>query len=122
MNNFTIYKTSNGEILYNTTTDTPKTDVGLQSGESIIEGLYSANEYVITDGAAVKRTDNVLQIVRDLRSSLLTESDWTQAADSPLSDTKKAEWATYRQTLRDLPANNSSASSVDDVTFPTKPS
>lgn len=122
MNNFTIYKTSNGEILYNTTTDTPKTDVGLQSGESIIEGLYSANEYVIPDGAAVKRTDNVLQIVRDLRSSLLTESDWTQAADSPLSDTKKAEWATYRQTLRDLPANNSSASAVDDVTFPTKPS
>lgn len=122
MNKFTIYKTSNGEILYNTTTDTPQNQIGLQSGESIIEGLYSAHEYVITDGAAVKRTDNILQIVRDLRNSLLTESDWTQAVDSPLSDTKKAEWATYRQTLRDLPANNSSASSVDDVTFPTKPS
>ena len=122
MNKFTIYKTSNGEILYNTTTDTPQNQVGLQAGESILEGLYSAHEYVITDGVAVKRTDNVLQIVRDLRSSLLTESDWTQSADSPLSDSKKAEWATYRQTLRDLPANNSSASSVDDVTFPTKPS
>ena len=122
MNKFTIYKTSTGEILYNTTTATPQNEVGLQSGESIIEGIYSGNEYVITDGSAVVRTDNILQIVRDLRSSLLTESDWTQAADSPLSDSKKAEWVTYRQALRDLPGNNSSASSVDDVTFPTQPS
>lgn len=37
---------------------------------------------------------------RDLR---LAGSDWTQMADSPLSNSKKAEWATYRQALRDLP-------------------
>ena len=36
---------------------------------------------------------------RDLR---LAGSDWTQMADSPLSNSKKAEWATYRQALRDL--------------------
>ena len=37
---------------------------------------------------------------RDLR---LAGSDWTQMADSPLSNSKKAEWDTYRQALRDLP-------------------
>jgi hypothetical protein len=51
--------------------------------------------------------------------------------DSPLSDTKKAEWATYRQELRDLPAKwpaNVDKTKVDpyvddDVTWswPTKP-
>jgi len=122
MNIFTIYKTSTGEILYSTTTATPIDEVGLQTGESIIEGSYQSNEYVITDGSAVKRTDNVLDIVRDLRKSLLLECDWTQASDTPLTDSKKAEWATYRQTLRDLPANNTSATSIDDVTFPTPPS
>ena len=122
MNTFTIYKTSTGEILYSTTTATPIDEVGLQTGESIIEGSYQSNEYVITDGSAVKRTDNVLDIVRNLRNSLLSECDWTQASDTPLTDSKKAEWATYRQTLRDLPANNTSATSIDDVTFPTPPS
>jgi len=121
MNTFTVYKTSTGEILYSTTTATPKDKVGLQTGESIIDGSYESNKYVITDGSAVARTDNVLDILRDLRNSLLSECDWTQASDTPLSNSKKAEWATYRQTLRDLPANNTSATSIDDVTFPTKP-
>mgnify|MGYP005991736425 FL=1 len=122
MNTFTVYKTSTGEILYSTTTATPMDEVGLHTDESIIEGSYQSNEYVITDGSAVKRTDNVLDIVRNLRNSLLSECDWTQASDTPLTDSKKAEWATYRQTLRDLPANNTSATSIDDVTFPTPPS
>src|SRR5210317_2258192 len=105
MNTFTIYKTSTGEILYSTTTAVD--EVGVQEGESIIEGSYPSNEFVITDGSAVARTDNILDIVRDLRNSLLQESDWTQMPDSPLSDSKKAEWATYRQTLRDLPSAQS---------------
>ena len=41
------------------------------------------------------------------RNGRLAISDWTQLPDSPLSSTKKTEWATYRQTLRDLPASNS---------------
>ena len=53
------------------------------------------------------------------RDSLLYSSDWTQLADSPLSSTKKAEWVTYRQALRDLPA---STSDYDNVTWPTQPS
>lgn len=37
-----------------------------------------------------------------MRSNLLSGCDWTQVADSPLSDEKKAQWAEYRQKLRDL--------------------
>ena len=122
MNTFTIYKTSTGEILYSTTTATPIDEVGLQEGESIIEGSYPSNEFVITDGSAVARTDNILDIVRDLRNSLLQESDWTQMPDSPLSDSKKAEWATYRQALRDMPTSNASVTDKSEVTWPSKPS
>ena len=43
--------------------------------------------------------------MRDQRNSLLAQSDWTQIADSPLSDSKKQEWATYRQALRDFPSD-----------------
>ena len=44
--------------------------------------------------------------MREARDKKLLESDWTQSAtDSTLSSDKKAEWAAYRQALRDLPAN-----------------
>lgn len=39
--------------------------------------------------------------VRAERNKLLAESDWTQVADAPVD---KAAWATYRQALRDISA------------------
>jgi len=56
--------------------------------------------------------------VRSQRNALLADSDWTQANDSPLAAEKKAEWASYRTALRNLPSNKS----WPDVTFPTEPS
>ena len=64
--------------------------------------------------------------LRAKRDALLVESDWTQVADIPFIDSKKAEWATYRQALRDLPATASPTINTNEeltnVTFPTKPS
>jgi hypothetical protein len=57
--------------------------------------------------------------LRQTRNSLLQVSDWTQTADSPLSDEKKAEWATYRQELRDFPTTGTKRSDFGD--FPTPP-
>ena len=57
--------------------------------------------------------------LRHMRDTLLRESDWTQFTDSPLSVTKKDEWKTYRQNLRDLPATEADP---ENATFPTKPS
>ena len=58
-------------------------------------------------------------MLRRERKSLLSESDWTQGNDSPLSEEKKAEWAMYRQALRDLPANTTDPT---NVTWPVPPS
>lgn len=59
--------------------------------------------------------------IRQYRDSYLFSCDWTQFPDSPLSDAKKAEWTTYRQALRDIPATYSEATSLDDIIWPTKP-
>ncbi len=60
-----------------------------------------------------------LMMLREERDSKLAESDWTQYTDSPLAGSKKTEWATYRQALRDI---TSSTQSIFSVTWPTKPS
>lgn len=121
MNTFTVYDLATGEIDHSTTTVAEINEVGLQEGQGIIEGSYQANEYIVVDGEAVARTDNILEILRLKRDALLVESDWTQVNDSPLSDTKKAEWSTYRQELRDLPSSYQSTTNFDDVVFPTQP-
>jgi len=41
-------------------------------------------------------------IVRSDRNVMLTQSDYTQVADSPMTAEKRAEWATDRQALRDI--------------------
>ena len=71
----------------------------------------------IADRAAAANLD--FSMVRAERNSKLSQSDWTQTSDSPLTDEKKAEWVTHRQALRDYPA---SASKVSELAgFPTPP-
>ena len=48
---------------------------------------------------------------------MLTQSDWTQGSDSPLSSSKKTEWATYRQGLRDVPATIAADSNLTAFAF-----
>ena len=58
---------------------------------------------------------------RSMRNAFLAESDWTQyAEDNPLSDEKKAEWATYRQALRDRYEGKTRRSKLDP--WPAPPS
>ena len=44
----------------------------------------------------------VAETNRKTRNDLLTDSDWTQMNDSPLTNEDKTAWATYRQELRDI--------------------
>ena len=60
--------------------------------------------------------------IRKERDRLLTSSDWTQGADSPLSGSKKTEWTTYRTSLRDLPSEQSSKTTYASITWPSQPS
>lgn len=58
--------------------------------------------------------------LRQARNIRLQKSDWTQGADSPLSAEKRAEWATYRQALRDIVCED--YNNWTEVTWPSLPS
>ena len=75
---------------------------------------------VTTSNGLPDATDAMKQtFMRNKRDALLAQSDWTQMPDSPLTDAKKTEWATYRQQLRDFPASWTPA---DTANFPDQPS
>lgn len=109
-------------------------DIDLQArdGESVIEGIADDSTQMIIDGVVCDKPEpeeltyeELIAIaqpeIRARRNERLIKSDWTQFQDSPLSDNKKAEWATYRQALRDIPENYPEAISIDDIIWPTKP-
>jgi len=52
------------------------------------------------------------------RNQLLTNSDWTQIPNNPLTQAKQTEWETYRQQLRDI---TSQQGYPVTVTWPTPP-
>ena len=60
--------------------------------------------------------------IRTERDRLLTNSDWTQGADSPLASAKKTEWATYRTKLRDVPKDQKDKTTYASITWPSEPS
>ena len=57
--------------------------------------------------------------IRAERDQLLRASDFTRLSDAPFSTAKKAQWKTYRQTLRDLPQTYDN---IEDVEWPEAPS
>jgi hypothetical protein len=59
--------------------------------------------------------DTAWSALRHQRNQLLTASDWTVLTDTP---TSTAAWKTYRQALRDLPANTTDPY---NVVWPTPP-
>ena len=67
-------------------------------------------------------------LLRKKRDQLLAESDIKVLPDSPMTDSKRNEWKTYRQALRDLPASstpkitNQEELDGSSVTWPTEPS
>lgn len=56
--------------------------------------------------------------IRVKREPLMRDTDWTQMPDVQLTAEKKAEFADYRQALRDIPQN---VGNPDDVVWPEKP-
>ena len=75
------------------------------------ETAQDAVEKAWADG----QTDRDWRILRQERNVKLTETDWYANSDVTMSNDMK----TYRQALRDLPANTADPT---DVTWPTKPS
>ena len=75
------------------------------------EAEWNAMEAEYAAGA----NDRAAAEIRTERDAKLTESDWTQVADAPVD---KTAWATYRQSLRDVP---SQSGFPNEVTWPTEP-
>lgn len=77
--------------------------------------------WIITDATPeqiAERTDNKANEVRMQRNAMISSSDWTQLDDTPITNAKKLAWATYRQALRDIPAQ---AGFPWEVSWPTQP-
>ena len=70
--------------------------------------IRKVNEYILV---------RCLDKLRKKRNKLLEESDWTQMQD--VNIIKKHEWKTYRQALRELPANTPDPT---NISWPTPPS
>tara|TARA_A100001011_G_C14001911_1_gene711769 strand:- start:49 stop:429 length:381 start_codon:yes stop_codon:yes gene_type:complete len=121
---YTVYETSSGKILRGVgVRSIEELTSSISEQESYIEGEYFNYEKVI-DGVAVP-FNNALDIEeaknRSIRERAFFRSDWTQGIDSPLSDSKKVEWATYRQALRDI-TSHSNWPNLEDEDWPTEPS
>ena len=54
--------------------------------------------------------DKLFKRIRNWRNAELVKSDWTQIADSTAD---KVAWATYRETLRNLPASNTDPRAIE---------
>ena len=79
---------------------------------------FTPEEQVIRDTAEAEWAADAplkeMLLIRDIRDNLLRVTDWMALEGHTMSDA----WKTYRQELRDIPANNTVAA---DVTWPTKP-
>ena len=67
--------------------------------DQVIDGVTKTAAEQEAEYKAIKDAEQA-KSVRQQRDAKLAECDWTQLADAPVD---KAVWATYRQTLRDVP-------------------
>lgn len=73
---------------------------------------FDGEKWVKPNQSTTEELASNVRVQRDFKLSL---SDWTQVADAPVD---QAEWAVYRQALRDIP---SQAGFPNEVTWPTEP-
>ena len=92
-------------------------------GKSFDPKQYISSHFIPDDSAKDARIlATEWKRIRAERDRLLTNSDWTQGADSPLASGKKTEWATYRTKLRTLPEDQKAKKTYADITWPSQPS
>jgi hypothetical protein len=70
-----------------------------------------------TGNDLAQATRDKWMIIRTDRTVLLANSDFTQVADAPITPEKRAEWATYRQALRDI----TTQTDPFNITWPASP-
>lgn len=91
-------------------------EVYIENGLAYVVSVENKTEEEIANENEIKNAALSFS-VRNARNQLLSNTDWTQLPDSPLTVEQKAEWATYRQALRDL----SEDENWPNVEFPDAP-
>ena len=91
---------------------------GADANGSAIESDDTSTWGVTWAQVSAKKTELVnaepMRLLRVERDRKLAETDWWAMSDRTMTDAQ----TTYRQALRDVPANYTS---LDDVVWPTKP-
>lgn len=90
-------------------------------GSPVQENGKWKQSWVVTNATTEQiqqRTNDKALAVRSERDKLISQSDWTQLNDSPISGTKQTEWGNYRQALRDIPQQTGFPWNVN---WPNKP-
>lgn len=102
---------------------TLKTGEYVSSSQEEIKIILDENNIArpVMEVRQMTQAEKVDAWVRMPRNFDLASSDWTQMADSPLSQEKKAEWAAYRQQLRDLTKVFANVQDPGEVKPPAKP-
>jgi len=117
MYSFSFVDSTTGVVQsYQSTNMIPDTPSGQTRIDSLAPGLEYKWNFGTLAWEAYVDPNAAAQEALDRRNHLLFVSDYTQLADSTQPGTK-AEWATYRQELRDLPEDPN----WPDVTWPTPP-
>lgn len=98
-----------------------KNDNQYYDGSDFVIGTNEVVEYQKvrnkTQQEITEETEGMWRAIRDRRNELLSETDWTQLPDSPLTNQKQTEWQVYRQQLRDITTQISPFS----IDWPTPP-
>lgn len=91
---------------------------GADDNGSAIESSDTSTWGVTWEQVSAKKTELVnaepMRLLREERNRRLAETDWWASSDLTMTSAQ----TTYRQALRDI---TESATSLDDVTWPTKP-
>jgi len=83
------------------------------------EGITAPSQSDLDAKATELDNGYPMEELRTQRNKLLAESDWMAVSDRTPTDAQK----TYRQALRDLPANQTpSDMQLSNITWPTEPS
>lgn len=110
MNRFAVIENGMVSNIVEATAEIALNNNWVEAGDACIGDSY-VGETFSRPNQDEKKAANI----RSQRDRILSSSDWTQVADAPVD---QAAWATYRQELRDVPAQTGFP---NEVTWPVAP-
>ena len=95
-------------------------------GEELAIPLFAGNRHYdailewVAEGNSIEAADDTLtwDDIREKRDQILRDTDWTMTTGATVD---QAQWAAYRQVIRDIPQTYKDKT-PDDVVWPTQPS